>query len=141
MGKLLCLVVALVLLLPNLTVAQEVQTYVNRGIESSQRGQYEQAIGDFNQALKQKPNDAAILTYRGVVYYAKGQNDQAVKDFDQAIKSDPMFGRAYYQRGMVYETLGKFNKALEDINRAKSLGYKVDMDFVEMIKRKMAGEK
>ena len=141
MRKMFCLAVALVLLLPHLAAAQEVQAYIDKGIENSQKGQYDQALQEFGQALKLKPGDAATLTYRGVVYYAKGQSDQAIKDFDQAIKSDPKFGRAYYQRGMVYETQGKYSQALEDLSQAKSLGYKVDMDFVEMIKRKMAGEK
>jgi tetratricopeptide (TPR) repeat protein len=141
MKKLLCLVAVLVCLLPNLAAAQEVQAYVDRGIENSQKGQYDQALKDFDQALKLKPNDAAILTYRGMVCHAKGQDDQAIKDFEQAMKADPKFGRAYYQRGMVYETLGKLSQALEDLQHAKSLGYKVDMDFIEMIKRKMAGEK
>jgi tetratricopeptide (TPR) repeat protein len=76
-----------------------------------------------------------------MVSYAKGQSDQALKDFDQAINADPKFGRAYYQRGMVYESMSRFDKALKDLMQAKSLGYKVDMDFVEMIKRKAAGEK
>ena len=141
MSKMLCLVVVLVFLLPNLAAPQNGQTLVDRGLESSQKGQYDQAINDFNQALKAKPGDAAILTYRGVVYHAKGQDDKAIQDFEQAIKSDPKFGRAYYQRGMVYETLGRYHLALQDLEQAKSLGYKVDMDFVEMIKRKMAGEK
>jgi tetratricopeptide (TPR) repeat protein len=141
MKKLCCLVMALSFFLPNLAGAQEVQALIDRGIENSQKGNYDQAIQDFTQALKAKPNDAAILTFRGVVYHAKGRDDQAIQEFDQAIQADPKFGRAYYQRGMVYETLGRYNKALEDLQQARSLGYKVDMDFVEMIKRKAAGEK
>jgi tetratricopeptide (TPR) repeat protein len=141
MRKFLCLIIALSFLLPNLAAAQNAQAVVDRGIESSQKGQYDQAIKDFDQALQARPGDAAILTYRGVVYYAKGQNDRAMQDFDQAIKMDPKFGRAYYQRGMVYETMNRYDLALKDLQHAKSLGYKVDMDFVEMIKRKQAGGK
>jgi len=140
MKKLLSLVV-LVFLLPNLAASQDVKALVDQGIENSQKGRYDQALQDFNQALKAKPNDAGILTYRGMVSYAKGQSDQALKDFDLAINADPKFGRAYYQRGMVYESMSRFDKALKDLMQAKSLGYKVDMDFVEMIKRKAAGEK
>jgi tetratricopeptide (TPR) repeat protein len=125
---------------PNLACPRT-KALVDQGIEHSQKGSYDQALQDFNQALKAKPNDAGILTYRGMVSYAKGQGEQALKDFDQAINADPKFGRAYYQRGMVYESMNRFDKALKDLMQAKSLGYKVDMDFVEMIKRKAAGEK
>ena len=52
-------------------------------MENSQSGRYDQALKDFNDALKLKPNDALLITYRGVVYYAKGQNDLAMKDFNR----------------------------------------------------------
>jgi tetratricopeptide (TPR) repeat protein len=141
MKKCWYLIIMLALMLPYPAAAQNVQALVDRGIENSQKGNYDQALQDLDQALKAKPKDAAILTFRGVVYYAKGQADRAIQDFDEAIQADPKFGRAYYQRGMVQETKGLYDHALKDLQQAKNLGYKVDMDFVEMIKRKAAGEK
>jgi tetratricopeptide (TPR) repeat protein len=141
MKRLLCLVVALGFILPNLAAAQEGKSLVEQGIENCQKGRYDEALQDFSQALKAKPNDAGLLTYRGMVYHAKGQDGQAIKDYDQAIKADPKYGKAYHQRAMAYESLGRYSLALKDLEQAKSLGYKVDMDFIEMIKRKMAGEK
>jgi len=141
MRKMLWLAAALILLTPGVSTAKDVQALVDKGIEECQKGQYDQAFKTFNQALKVKPNDPAVLTYRGVVFYAKGQNDLALEDFNQAIKTDPKFGRAYYQRGMLSETEGRYHQALDDIEKAGSLGFKVDMDFIEMIKRKAAGEK
>lgn len=72
------------------------------------------------------------------MYYAKGRNDQAVQLFDEVIRLNPNFGRAYYQRGMVYQSQEKYDKAIEDISKAKSLGYGVDPDFIEWLKRKAA---
>ena len=95
------------LLLPGLSAAQDVQSYIDQGIKHSQAGRYDQALQAFDQALKLKPNDPALITYKGIVYYAKGQNDRALKEFEAAIKLNPNFGRAYYQRGMIYEKPGE----------------------------------
>jgi tetratricopeptide (TPR) repeat protein len=129
------------LLLPGLSAAQDVQSYIDQGIKHSQAGRYDQALQAFEQALKLKPNDPALITYKGIVYYARGQNDRAVKEFEAAIKLNPSFGRAYYQRGMVYQSQEKYQPAIEDIQKAKNLGYGVDPDFIELLKRKAAAQK
>lgn len=135
-------VISLALLLSTgLAAAQNVQTYVDRGIENSQSGRYDQAIKDFNDALKVKPNDPMLITYRGVVYYAKKQNDLAMKDFNQAITIDPKCGKAYYQRGMIYENQEKYALAVPELKKAKSLGYAVDPYFIETLEKKAAAKK
>jgi tetratricopeptide (TPR) repeat protein len=137
----LCLITALTFLLPHLAAAQNVKTHIDQGIENSQKGKYDQALQDFNQALKLKPRDPALLTYRGVVYYAKGQSDQAMKDFNQALEIDPKFGRAYYQRGMIYENQEKYALAVAEMKKAKSLGWNVDPVWLEILENKAAAQK
>jgi tetratricopeptide (TPR) repeat protein len=129
------------LLLPGLSPAQDVQSYIDQGIRNSQSGLYDQALQAFDQALKLKPNDAALITYKGIVYYAKGNNSQAMQLFEEAIKLNPNFARAYYQRGMVNQAQEKYEEAVPDLEKAKSLGYGVDPDFIAMIKRKAAEKK
>ena len=117
-------------------LAQDVKAMVDRGMENSQSGRYDQALKDFNDALKLKPNDAMLITYRGVVYYAKGQTDLAMKDFNRAIEIDPKAGKAYYQRGMIYENQQKYSQAVDELKKAKSLGYYIDPVFIESVERK-----
>jgi tetratricopeptide (TPR) repeat protein len=129
------------LLLPGLSAAQDVQSYIDQGIQHSQAGRYDQSLQAFDQALKLKPNDPALITFKGIVYYAKGQNDKAMKEFEAAIKLNPNFGRAYYQRGMVYEKQEKYEQALADLKKAKSLGYGIDSDFIALMERKASEKK
>lgn len=129
------------LLRPGLSAAQNVQSYIDQGIKHSQAGRYDQSLQAFDQALKLKPNDPALITYKGIVYYAQSQNDRAMKEFEAAIKLNPSFGRAYYQRGMIYEKQEKFDQALADLKKAKSLGYGVDSDFIALMERKAADKK
>ena len=129
------------LLLPGASAAQDVQSYIDQGIRNSQAGRYDQALQAFDQALKLKPNDPALITYKGIVYYAKGNNAKAMQLFEEAIKLNPNFARAYYQRGMIYQTQEKYREALPDLEKAKSLGYGVDPDFIDLMKRKAAEKK
>lgn len=129
-------VLILSLLAPGAGAAQDVQSYIKQGIENCQAGRYDQSLKDFDQALKLKPNDPAIITYRGIAHYAKGQRDQAIQDFQQAIQIDPKFGEAYYQRAKVYDSMEKFDDAVADLKKAKSLGYAVDPVYLEFVEHK-----
>ncbi len=132
------LALLILLLLPGLSPAQDIQSYIDQGIRNSQAGHYDQALQAFDQALKLKPNDPALITYKGIVYYAKGNNATALQLFEEAIKLNPNFARAYYQRGMVYQSQEKYKEAVPDLVKAKSLGYGVDPDFINMMKRRAA---
>jgi Flp pilus assembly protein TadD len=133
--------VCLAVFLPGVLAAQNVKSNVDKGIANCEAGHFDQAMNDFNAALKQKPNDASLLDYRGMVYRCKGKNDLALQDFNRAIQLDPKFSRAYRNRAMLYYDLTDYNKSLADLNKAKSLGYKIDEDFVKMVARKAAEKK
>jgi Flp pilus assembly protein TadD len=129
------------ILAAGLALAQDVKTYMDRGIENCEKGHYDQAIKDFNQALKLKPNDPSILDCLGVAHYAKGLNDQAIKYYHQAMTLDPKYAKAYKNRAMVYDSLGDFDKAVADLKQAKSLGYNVDPDFIKLMEKKAAARR
>ena len=135
------LVLLSLLLLPEWSSAQNVQSYIDQGISDSQAGRYDQALQAFDQALKLKPNDPALITYKATVYYAKGNNAQAMQLCEQALKLNPNFARAYNQRGMIYQSQEKYREALPDLQKAKSLGYGIDPDFIDLIKRKAEAQK
>ena len=135
------LVLLSLLLLPQGSSAQNVQSYIDQGIQASQAGRYDQALQAFDQALKLKPNDPALITYKATVYYAKGNNAQAMQLCEQALKLNPNFARAYNQRGMIYQSQEKYREALPDLQKAKSLGYGIDPDFIDLIKRKAEAQK
>ncbi len=135
------LILLFLLLVPQWSQAQNVQSLIDQGMKNSQEGHYDQALQAFDQALKLKPNDPAIITYKATVYYAKGNNPQAIQLCEQAMKINPNFGRAYYQRGMVYQSQEKYGQALADLKKAKSLGYGIDPDFIALMARKAAAEK
>jgi Flp pilus assembly protein TadD len=131
----------MVLTFAGLTAAADVKTYVDQGVANLENGKLDQALKDFNEALKLRPNDPALYDYRGIAQRAKGQDDLALQDFNQAIELDAKFARAYRDRAMVYFDRSDFDKSVADQEKAQSLGYKIDPDFLKLTRRKAAEKK
>ena len=59
------------------------------------------AIGDFTELLKQDPQNSEARVYRGRCHSALKQWNPAVEDFSAAIHLDPMNSLAFYYRGCI----------------------------------------
>lgn len=121
--------------------AQDVKAYLDRGAACLEAGKFDQALQEFNQAVKLRPNDPAVYDSLGMAQRCKGQDDQAMKSFNKAIELDPKYARAYRNRAMVYYDKTDYVHSLSDLEKATSLGYKLDEDFVKMVRRKAAEKK
>lgn len=53
------------------------------------KGQYDQAILNFNKALEMNPKYAEAYCNRGGAYLGKGRYDMAILDFNKAIEINP----------------------------------------------------
>ncbi|MFH1440728.1 MAG: tetratricopeptide repeat protein [Candidatus Omnitrophota bacterium] len=91
--------------------------YINRGLTSQIRGDYEQAISDFTKAIEINPNDAHGYNNRGLIYEIKGSYDQAIADFNKAIEINPDFEGPYCNRGNTYFDIGNYDQALADFSK------------------------
>ena len=99
----------------------ESQTAVHyfRGISYAIKGQYDQAISHYNQALAINPGFAGAYNSRGVAYaQSGGQYDQAISDFSKAIEINPQFAKAYKDRGLAYYKKGQYDQAITDYGKA-----------------------
>ena len=73
--------------------------YHNRGLAWDNKGEYDKAIADYNQALTINPNYAYAYVNRGDAWNEKGEYDKAIADYNEAIRLDPNFASAYCNRG------------------------------------------
>ena len=99
----------------------ESQTAVHyfKGISYAIKGQYDQAISHYNQAIAINPTFASAYTSRGVAYaQSGGQYDQAISDFSKAIEISPQFAKAYKDRGFAYYKKGQYDQAISDYGKA-----------------------
>src|SRR5207342_2826928 len=59
--------------------------YNNRGIASARKGDYEQAIKDYDQSVKLDPTYSKAFNNRGIAYQKQGDHERALADFSTAI--------------------------------------------------------
>lgn len=79
---------------------------------------YEEAIADYNKAIRLNPDYALAYNNRGLVYRKLGKYKKALKDYTKAIEIDPYYAEAYAKRGAVYQFTGQVEKALKEFNKA-----------------------
>lgn len=92
--------------------------YNLRGSAYFDKGEYDIAIADFNDAIRSGPPNSTIYHNRGNAWRGKGDYTKAVADYDQAIRLDPASTFSWQNRGAAKEALGDLDGALSDINAA-----------------------
>ena len=105
------------------------EDYDSRGAAYVARGQVEEGVADYSQAIALNPNDAIAYKDRGGAYRAKGLYDQAVADYSQAIALTPSDAGAYVGRGDVYKAKGVYDQAIADYTHAIALYPSYPMAF------------
>ena len=101
----------------NLAVA-----FTNRGLAYKRKGHVDEAIADFSEAIRLKPDFVFAFNNRGNAYYYKGQFDRAIADFSEAIRLKPDLSEAFGNRGNVYRKKGQFDRAIKDYDAAMMRG-------------------
>jgi tetratricopeptide (TPR) repeat protein len=100
----------------------DAEAYVKRGEVSAGAHKYDQAIADYNMAIRLRPDYAEAYNDRGHAYHWKGSNrDRAVADFTRAIELRPNYPTAYNNRGVVYMAGGDAARGISDFDRALEL--------------------
>ena len=102
----------------DLTVGQFASAHYNRGNSYYQKGNYNQAISDYTDAIRHNPSFAKAYDNRGVAYLLMGDYDQAIQNYDEAIRLDPGNALTYNNRGSAYDDRGDRDGAIADYDRA-----------------------
>lgn len=92
--------------------------YIVRANAYDEKGEFEKAIADYNQALKLEPRSVLAYLNRGLAYSNHGDQSQALADYTKVIELDPKNARAYHDRANIYDDAGKFESALSDYSKA-----------------------
>jgi tetratricopeptide (TPR) repeat protein len=90
------------------------------------------AIADYDEAIRLNPGDALAFRKRGVARAAKGDYDGAIADYDQAIRINPQYASAYYRRALARRAKGDLRGAIADARHGGLLAPK-DGDFTALL--------
>lgn len=100
---------------PVVTVRQlSTSEYFERGLQHYGDGRYNEAIADWTEAIRLKPDDAHAYVNRGLAYFQIGDYDRTLVDCDKSIQLNSDFALAYFVRGRAYYNKGEHNRALVD---------------------------
>jgi tetratricopeptide (TPR) repeat protein len=100
---------------------KNVGNYVERAGLHYERGEYDRALADFEQALRLAPDNADAHLGRGCVRLQRDENDLALADFNEVIRLAPDAAEAYVYRGGVHADRQEYGPALADFNQALRL--------------------
>ncbi len=92
--------------------------YFRSGNKHLNKGEYDRAIADYDQAICLDPKYVAAFCNRGAAYQGKSEHDHAFADCDQAIKLDPKCANTYVSRAIAYNDRGDFDRAIADYDQA-----------------------
>jgi protein O-mannosyl-transferase len=84
----------------------------------AEKGKMEEAIDNYNKAIRIKPDLYVSYSGRGLAYDRLGQDQRAVEDYNHAILLKPDYAEAYFNRGNSYDELGRYQQAINDYNEA-----------------------
>ncbi|MDO8612769.1 MAG: tetratricopeptide repeat protein [Dehalococcoidia bacterium] len=99
----------------------EAQAHYEAGLYLQAQERFEEAIAEFDRAIRLDRKLVAAYNKRGDAYFTLGQVKRAAKDYDQALRLDRQSTHAYVHRGSTHLILGKPKRALEDLDRAISI--------------------
>lgn len=101
--------------------ASPVLDYFSIGNGCYEKGDYQDAIANYNQALQLNSSFAEAYSWRGAAYYAIGDNHKAIDDFNKGLGINPNNAIAHSNRGAVYSDIGDKHSAINDFNQAIKL--------------------
>lgn len=93
-----------------------------RGNEAFTKGEFQKAVEEFTEAIKQDPTDGIFYSNRSGAFASLKQFEQALEDANKCLELRPDFVKGYSRKGVALFGMGKHKEAEE----AYDAGLKLD---------------
>jgi Flp pilus assembly protein TadD len=97
------------------------EAHYNLAAMMEARGRVEEAIPQYELALRLRPEDPVANNAVGEALHATGRTDEAIQFFQRALKARPEYFDAHYNLGIVLAQQGDFAGAAEHLRAAVDL--------------------
>lgn len=104
------------------TLKDEANTYREKGYESQQRGDIDEAIAWYQKTIAFDPDYAAPHNDLGILFESKGWIERAETEYKKALTIDPNYEQAHTNLALLYERKGELEKAAFHWMRRYKLG-------------------
>ncbi|MDT4968206.1 MAG: serine protease Do [Acidobacteriota bacterium] len=112
--------------------------WYRNGLNSLWLGNYDSALGYFENAVNKNPNRAEAWIQVGYCKVKQGRNDDAIRAFQRAIQLRPSsfeahnkLGDAYYYAGRFYEAIAAYKQAVNLRPEMAEAYYNLGMTYLE----------
>ena len=85
------------------------RTFVQIGLTNYENAEYSEAIDEFKQAIKLKPNYAAAHYYLGNAYFGLRRYDEALNSYKKSAQLDPKYTDAHFALGILASMLSEYD--------------------------------
>jgi len=92
-----------------------------RGEIAAAKGQEQQALDDFEEAVVHDKTRWRALHNRAVSYALLDRYDEAIADLNRTIELNPRFAKAFFNRAELYSQEARFEQAIQDYDKAIEL--------------------
>jgi tetratricopeptide (TPR) repeat protein len=104
--------------------SDNVEAHNNLGGVLFQKGNVDEAIAQYQEALQINPNDAVVHNSLGSALFQKGGVDEAIAQYQTALQINPDFADAHYNFGIALFKMGQVDEAI--VHYQKALQIKPD---------------
>lgn len=98
------------------------EDYFSEGMRDFKKGEYREAIEDFDKALRMRPNYVEAHYFMGLSFQKMGRFEDAERAFVEAIRYDSRYLPARESLGLLLFDSKRYKQAEEQLEMAKSLG-------------------
>lgn len=92
--------------------------YYDRGVVLEERDELDEALKDYNEAIRRNAKFSEVYNARANIWSQKGELDKALEDYGKSLQLDPMSSLVLCNRGMVWVAKEDYDRALVDYNEA-----------------------
>ncbi len=103
--------------------------YYNRGKAYEYEKQPKEALIDYTQAIKLRPDYAEAYTNRGGIYQEEHRYELAQADLNKALSINPNFDKALNNRGIIYNNIRSYDLAIVDFTKAIAINPSFDRAY------------
>jgi tetratricopeptide (TPR) repeat protein len=86
--------------------------HLDLGIDYAEKGKLNEAIAEYQEAIRLDPNYAKAHYNLGIAYHEQGKLDDAIAEYKEAIRIDPSMADAHINLGVAYADQGKLDEAI-----------------------------
>ena len=98
--------------------SQTANYFSRQGFELAKLGEYQDALTQYDEAVRLNPRSGAIHYYRGLCQYELEYFDDAIKSFSYALIINTQHSKAYFYRGRAKSKMQLHDEAIVDYNKA-----------------------